>query len=533
VKKEPEISNLDLPLLPGTGQSSDITTKIIGDKKIMRKNGKLLKSLVLAVLILLVLPAFLNAAEWAPYTNYTVGNVVTYLGVSYTCRQSHYSLPGWEPATTLALWLPGGTVSTATPTNTTGATATPTKTSATTATPTKTSATTATATKTPTVAPATATPTKTPTPAPTSPGTGCSCPNGYSYWSSCGVYVQGTKVHYCVNGHDYQANYWTQNNDPAVHNNTVSAGEEWIDLGVCGGGTGAITPVAAPGFPAKVFAPYVDVSITPTFSIYSAYQAVGQKYYTLAFILSSNGTAAWGGTQSLACSFYIDEINKIRSVGGDVIISFGGANGTELATAITNASTLQAEYQKVITLYKLKMIDFDIEGGAVTDKAGIDRRSAAMKGLQNANAGLKINLCLPVMPYGLTADGLYVVQSAKNAGVAINAVNVMAMDYGGANSAMGQAAIDAANATRTQTGCNIGITPMIGQNDSQGEIFSLANASQVLTFGNSTSWVSLIAFWSMGRDNGGCAGQGSASPTCSGVSQSLYQFAATLKPFSK
>jgi chitinase len=43
---------------------------------------------------------------WAPYTQYSVGQVVTYQGKRYSCRQAHMSLPGWEPATTLALWLP-------------------------------------------------------------------------------------------------------------------------------------------------------------------------------------------------------------------------------------------------------------------------------------------------------------------------------------------------------------------------------------------------------------------------------------------
>jgi chitinase len=43
---------------------------------------------------------------WAPYTAYTVGQVVTYGGRSYQCRQSHTSLPGWEPPNALALWLP-------------------------------------------------------------------------------------------------------------------------------------------------------------------------------------------------------------------------------------------------------------------------------------------------------------------------------------------------------------------------------------------------------------------------------------------
>jgi chitinase len=43
---------------------------------------------------------------WAPYTAYTVGQIVTYNGKRYQCRQSHTSLPGWEPPNVLALWLP-------------------------------------------------------------------------------------------------------------------------------------------------------------------------------------------------------------------------------------------------------------------------------------------------------------------------------------------------------------------------------------------------------------------------------------------
>jgi chitinase len=47
-----------------------------------------------------------TGTAWAPYTPYAVGQVVTYQGKRYQCRQAHTSLPGWEPATTLALWLP-------------------------------------------------------------------------------------------------------------------------------------------------------------------------------------------------------------------------------------------------------------------------------------------------------------------------------------------------------------------------------------------------------------------------------------------
>jgi hypothetical protein len=44
------------------------------------------------------------SGTWAPDRAYTAGTQVTYNGVTYQCRQSHTSLPGWEPPNVPALW---------------------------------------------------------------------------------------------------------------------------------------------------------------------------------------------------------------------------------------------------------------------------------------------------------------------------------------------------------------------------------------------------------------------------------------------
>jgi len=44
--------------------------------------------------------------EWAAGVAYKIGDIVTYLGLRYQCRQSHTSQIGWEPPNVLALWLP-------------------------------------------------------------------------------------------------------------------------------------------------------------------------------------------------------------------------------------------------------------------------------------------------------------------------------------------------------------------------------------------------------------------------------------------
>jgi beta-glucanase (GH16 family) len=47
-----------------------------------------------------------QSGAWVAYTPYTVGQIVTYGGARYQVRQSHMSLPGWEPPNVLALFLP-------------------------------------------------------------------------------------------------------------------------------------------------------------------------------------------------------------------------------------------------------------------------------------------------------------------------------------------------------------------------------------------------------------------------------------------
>ncbi|MBT0770629.1 lytic polysaccharide monooxygenase [Kineosporia sp. J2-2] len=47
-----------------------------------------------------------ESGDWQDWTWYDRGDTVTYDGVTYECRQSHTTLPGWEPPNVLALWLP-------------------------------------------------------------------------------------------------------------------------------------------------------------------------------------------------------------------------------------------------------------------------------------------------------------------------------------------------------------------------------------------------------------------------------------------
>jgi chitodextrinase len=44
------------------------------------------------------------SAEWAVGVAYSVGDVVTYQGRAYQCRQAHTSISTWTPAAVQSLW---------------------------------------------------------------------------------------------------------------------------------------------------------------------------------------------------------------------------------------------------------------------------------------------------------------------------------------------------------------------------------------------------------------------------------------------
>jgi chitodextrinase len=403
---------------------------------------------------------------------------------------------------------------------------------------------TATPTRTPTPGP-TATntpvpPTNTPVPPTNTPAPPTATPGGdmctAPLWDPDAIYLGGDVVSH--NNAEWKAKWWTQGEEPG----TTGEWGVWEKQRDCTVPTVTPTPTPVPPqpWPDEVFAPYVDVNHYPAFSLVDMYNQTGQKYFTLAFIISQmeECTPAWGGAIPLEDDHYVDEINSIRNVGGDVIVSFGGANGTTLAQACDDVSSLQAVYQSVIDKYNLTWIDLDIEGAAVADMTSVDRRNKAVANLQAANPGLKVALCLPVLPSGLTQDGLNVVNNAKSNGVDIYAVNVMAMDYGDwaapdPEGQMGQYAIDSANSTRSQTGENIGVTPMIGQNDVSSERFYQSDAQQLVNWAKGTGWVNLLAFWSANRDNGDCAGKTNADPKCSGISQTDFEFTNIFKSFTQ
>ena len=89
-------------------------------------------------------------------------------------------------------------------------------------------------------------------------------------------------------------------------------------------------------WPSKTFAPYVDILSWPTLDVSQVAKSTGHKHFTLAFVVAdSAGAPTWGGVIPMAQNFYATQLASLRALGGEVIVSFGGANGIYEKHALT------------------------------------------------------------------------------------------------------------------------------------------------------------------------------------------------------
>lgn len=282
-------------------------------------------------------------------------------------------------------------------------------------------------------------------------------------------------------------------------------------------------------------APYMEMAGPDAGNLSSGISA-GLHSVTAAFVIGKKCTPVWDDNTPVATdTAATTAIQNAQTSGAQVIVSFGGAGGTDLARSCANLTQLTAAYQSVISRFQVTRIDFDVEGVAINSskqKASIARRFSAIRALEAQDAGLVVSTTIPVGQSGLLSSGLSFLKVAKSSNTRIDLVNIMTMDYGGAVSDMGAAAVQAAQHSITQitsiwptdSFANLGITPMIGQNDSAGEILTLSQAASVVAFAQSNG-VGRLAFWSLNRDQQCPAGTPStAQDSCSGVTQSPEQF---------
>jgi chitinase len=256
-------------------------------------------------------------------------------------------------------------------------------------------------------------------------------------------------------------------------------------------------------FPAHYAAPYLQIDSSDVGDMAADMSATGDTYYTLAFLIPQSGcTQEWEDNGDPVGAF-TSQINSLQSAGGNVIISFGGESGGEVAQTCTSVSSLTAAYANVVNTYGVTRLDFDIEGSTLSDTAANNLRNQALAALQAEDPAVQVDYTLAVAPNGLPSAELGVLQSAQTYGVKVSVVNIMTMDFGNGQNPLTDAE-SAAQATASQLAslygistsqayARMGLTPIAGQND-DNEFFSQSDASTLESFAASNG-VAELSFW--------------------------------------
>jgi hypothetical protein len=188
------------------------------------------------------------------------------------------------------------------------------------------------------------------------------------------------------------------------------------------------------------FAPYVDVTATPTYAFQNPAEDPA-KDVVLSFITASsrtNCTPSWGSAYSLtAADLNLNVANRIAQYanqGGTPIVSFGGQAHTPLTKACSSAGQLAAAYEQVVKHYNLKVIDLDVENSGALGTVAVDeRRASAIRALQvwaqRHHRPLEVWLTLPVEPNGLQDNAQTALMDMLRTRDALSGVNVLAMDF--------------------------------------------------------------------------------------------------------
>jgi len=279
---------------------------------------------------------------------------------------------------------------------------------------------------------------------------------------------------------------------------------------------------------------FVDATSWPIPTLGTDYPSVtGIANYYLGFIVAGPGgvTANWAGMPEVydgksgitydgdatVSDFMKIEINELRNMGGDVSISFGGANGQLIEQTMFDVSNIIDIYLKIQRNYNVTKFDFDIEGAAITDADAIQRHIIAMLAVKDALPDLSISYTLPVdgspgSLVGFNQSGEMLLQSLHRAGLYPDLVNGMAMEFSKPpNGNLYEACVQSINGmysfmlqtfgdvwTGPEVLAHIGVCPMFGTNNN-GDVFTLDNMGRLVDYATSAG-IGAITGWDAVRD---------------------------------
>ncbi len=260
-------------------------------------------------------------------------------------------------------------------------------------------------------------------------------------------------------------------------------------------------------------------------------QSIGNHAITLAFASGTCQQESWGGVpgQALANA----NLPLLQKDNINYIIASGGAAGTFTCNSVTDLENFVNRYREINGVVSPNFVglDYDIEGGNQQQIQTLIKTTADLQKQQMPS--LRVSLTVATLANGtdtLNVYGQWALAAAKDSGLNYD-VNLMVMDYGGlSNCQLNKAgnacdmALSASYAAKAVSAkyniplSHIELTPMIGDNDSQGETTSVDDLKAIAQFVKANNLAGLH-YWSFDRDTPchSTSNNINASPICNNV----------------
>ncbi|MER5899847.1 hypothetical protein ABT150_06995 [Streptomyces mirabilis] len=283
---------------------------------------------------------------------------------------------------------------------------------------------------------------------------------------------------------------------------------------------------------------------TPELGLYGERSGVDGFFVgSLGAIRGEGGKVYWGTNTALGdaatSSFGRDDFAAIAAAGGQVILSFGGASNVPLESEVTDATRISATYTDIIQNYGVLNIDFDFEGGFISNVPVMSRHVAAISAVLQARPNLNISYTLPVDGApglrGFDDDSVSFLRSLADAGIRPSLINARARAFGeGAPADLFDATVVVLNGAHrqisqvwpnldtSQVWRGMGVCPMFGlRNDG---VFTLNNMRQLRKFATEHQ-IGCLSGWDATRDyNGGQSQAGQNMSKYTGIEQDPFDF---------
>jgi hypothetical protein len=290
---------------------------------------------------------------------------------------------------------------------------------------------------------------------------------------------------------------------------------------------------------ARAVAPYYYLGWGTPPDVEEVMRVSGVKWFTLAFVIDAGSCEPkWDAKRPLDDAGDLALVESIRAQGGDVMVSFGGAEGPTLELHCPSSAALAAAYAKVIAAYKLTAIDIDIESTSYADDATKQRIVEALLQVRAQHPNLAIYITLASSTSG--PDGALIERAAR-AGLMVNGWSIMTFDWDNTSNEQAALSMQAVAGLKQQLMAaygyseqdayrHAGVSSMNGRSDENG-IVTVEDMRAITAFAKQHE-LARLTFWAVNRDRP-CPEQPKAIDRCSSIAQEPWDFTRAIADYLK